>query len=337
MEGFNPIALIVQPSALSPQAFVGVASGLCALTGCIIGLRLVANYNHLRTLHSDDYLSLLALLFLIWNSVTFSLLMHALNSNPDDVSIERLTRLVALGIASGNGAIYSAKLPLLFMLKRTFGVKIWFRWTCIFLIVFGTLGGVVTLLYASITCSPDLHTPTPPFLFACVTAVTNATIARGSLSLAVDIVIFILPISIIVNLKMPARRKIGLAIVFATGLLAIAASALGLYFQIAQSEESSTNFANALLVTVIESAIVTMVSCTPGIHLFWTKHAGFLRRRLGIGTQAVSQNKSTLSESNTKATESKDRILVSTHHYIELEEGQGRVPYDGNRPSWNRQ
>lgn len=129
------------------------------------------------------------------------------------------SQLVAVGIASGNGAIYSAKLPLLFMLNRTFGVKRWFRWTCLFLIIFGTLGGVITLLFASISCSPSLHEPTPPFLFSCVTALTNATIARGSLSLAVDVIVFVLPIPIIVNLKMPLRRKIGLGIAFATGLL----------------------------------------------------------------------------------------------------------------------
>jgi uncharacterized BrkB/YihY/UPF0761 family membrane protein len=105
------------------------------------------------------------------------------------------------------------------MLNRIFGVKEWFRWMCLFLIVFGTLGGVITLLFASISCSPGLHEPTPPFLFSCVSAITNATIARGSLSLAVDVIIFVLPIPIIVNLKMPHRRKIGLCIAFATGFL----------------------------------------------------------------------------------------------------------------------
>jgi len=128
-------------------------------------------------------------------------------------------QLVAVGIASGNCAIYSAKLPLLFMLRRTFGIKKWLRRACLFLIVFGTLGGVITLLFAGISCSPDLHQPTPPFLFSCVTALTNATIARGSISLAIDVIIFILPIPIIIDLKLPLRRKIGLGIAFGTGLL----------------------------------------------------------------------------------------------------------------------
>lgn len=163
-----------------------------------------------------------------------------LNSNPNDLTIEHLTRvwlretlrsflvklladifsqLVAVGIASGNGAIYSAKLPLLFMLIRAFGIKTWLRWSCVFLIIFGTLGGVITLLYAGISCSPDFHEQTVPFLFSCITALTDATIARGSLSLVIDVAVFILPIPVIVNLKMTLRRKIGVAFAFGTGLL----------------------------------------------------------------------------------------------------------------------
>ncbi|KAJ5869781.1 hypothetical protein N7455_004722 [Penicillium solitum] len=317
MEGMNPVAAIVQPTALKPPVFVGLASALCALSGSLIAIRLWTNFNHLRKLYIDDYLSVLALLFLIWNSVTFSLLFDVLNSNPDDVTIEHLTRLVAVGITSGNSSIYSAKLPLLFMLIRIFGVKHWLRWTCIFLIVVGTLGGVITLLYAGISCSPDLHEPTPPFLFSCISALTDATIARGSISLAIDVIAFILPIPVIVNLNMPLRRKIGVAFAFATGLLA-----LGLYFQEAQSTESSTNFANALLVTVIESAVVLMVSCTPAIHVFWTKHAGFLRSRFGLLTS--SHTKSKLSESTTNlggtSTSNSDHTQVRAHEYVELDE-----------------
>lgn len=119
------------------------------------------------------------------------------------------------------------------------------------LVVVGILGGLATLLYAGISCSPDLpqHVVAPPFLFSCVTALTDATIARGSLSLAMDVIMFVLPIPVITRLNMPLRRKIGLVFVFMTGLLAIAASALGLYFQKAQTGGTSSNFANALLVT----------------------------------------------------------------------------------------
>ncbi|KAI2792040.1 hypothetical protein POX_b02073 [Penicillium oxalicum] len=328
MEGGNPIAAIVQPSALRPHVFAGLSGGLCGLTALIVTLRLWTHYTHIRKLHADDCLSVVALLFLIWNTVTFSLLINVLNSDPNSVTIEHLTRLVAVGIASGNCAIYSAKLPLLFMLMRIFGIKRWLRWTCQFLVVFGTLGGLITLLYAGISCSPNLHRPTPPFLFSCVTALTDATIARGSISLAIDVIVFILPIPVIVGLKMPLRRKIGLSLAFTTGLIAIGASALGLYFQAAQSHQSSTNFANALLVTIIESAIVIMVSCTPALHMFWTHHAGPLRKQLNLSSVLVSHKSR---DSTSKVRDSADSdsnsnstgITVSNHYYVELDERAG--------------
>jgi hypothetical protein len=78
--------------------------------------------------------------------------------------------------------------------------------------------------------------------------------------------------------------------------------------------------------SIIESAIVTMVSCTPGIHLFWNKHAGLLRTHLGLRTLGSSHPKSKSSQSNldpmlrgTNDSRS-DRVIVQTHHYIELEE-----------------
>lgn len=54
MESTNPIAAIVQPSALKPSVFVGLASALCALSGSIIALRLWTNFNHNQKLHVDD-------------------------------------------------------------------------------------------------------------------------------------------------------------------------------------------------------------------------------------------------------------------------------------------
>lgn len=54
MEGGNPIAAIVQPSALRPHVFAGLSGGLCGLTALIVTLRLWTHYTHIRKLHADD-------------------------------------------------------------------------------------------------------------------------------------------------------------------------------------------------------------------------------------------------------------------------------------------
>ncbi|RYP86359.1 hypothetical protein DL769_000743 [Monosporascus sp. CRB-8-3] len=220
--------------------------------------------------------------------------------------------------------MYTAKLPLLLLFIRTFGIEKWLRWTCKFLIIFGMLGFLATA--------------------TCITAVTHGAISRGSLSLTMDLIMFALPLPVIKKLHLPFRRKIGLALVFMTGLLAIVASAMGLYFQTAQSEGTSSNFANALLVTVIESCIVILVGCAPALHLFWTKQAASLRIRLGLTrlsttpTKARSGNSArTIKHKQEGGSSGSGPIQVTTHRYIELRESpsSGKPAYEasasGNR------
>lgn len=118
-------------------------------------------------------------------------------------------------------ALYTAKLPLLFLYIRTFGVVKWLRYTCIVLVVLGGLGFVSTATYASVTCSPQLHSDEfPPIaFFKCIEGITNACIARASFSLTMDVFMFFLPLPVIKGLNMPFRRKAGLALVFMAGLL----------------------------------------------------------------------------------------------------------------------
>lgn len=84
--------------------------------------------------------------------------------------------------------------------------------------------------------------------------------------------------------------------------------------------------------SVIESAVVLMVSCTPAIHVFWTKHAGSLRSRFGLLTS--SHTKSKLSESTTNlggtSTSNSDQTQVRAHEYVELDElaDMGKSPYE---------
>lgn len=87
------------------------------------------------------------------------------------------------------------------------------------LILVGIVAGLVTVLFASISCSPDVHEVGAPFLLKCVDALTGATIARGAISLAMDVIMFIIPIPVIMKLHMPLRRRIGLSLVFMTGFV----------------------------------------------------------------------------------------------------------------------
>ncbi|KAH7309889.1 hypothetical protein B0I35DRAFT_440775 [Stachybotrys elegans] len=208
-----------------------------------------------------------------------------MNRDTRNYTVSQVTPYSANGIFAGNMALYTAKLPLLFLYMRTFGLVKWLRHTAMALVVVGGISFIATAVYASVTCSPALHRDEfpPAAFFTCIVGITNACMARGSISLIMDVIMFILPLPVIKGLNMPFRRKAGLAFVFMAGLLAIVASAVSLYFQDAQQRGgSSDNFANALVLTVIESAIVILVSCAPALHLFWSRQSSGLFSRLGL-------------------------------------------------------
>ena len=115
--------------------------------------------------------------------------------------------------------MYFAKLPLLLLFLRTFGIKKWLRYTCHSLMIFTALGFLASAMYTGIKCSPEIYDPDVPFLFQCVGATFYTTVSRNVLSLVVDVVIFILPLPIILKLKLPLHKKIGIALVFLTGSL----------------------------------------------------------------------------------------------------------------------
>ncbi|KAI1165315.1 hypothetical protein F5B18DRAFT_649797 [Nemania serpens] len=315
---------IVQPSTLKPAHFLGSQIVLATVISTTIGIRLWSQYHYVGKLQLDDYFCVVALAFLIWNLTTFYILATVLNSDPRDVTVEKVTTLCAIGIFASNSTMYTAKLPLLFLYIQTFGIKRWLRWTCKFLIVFSGLGFLTAATYGAVSCSPPLNGVDLPALFKCVTGITHACISRGSLSLTVDLIMFVLPLPIIKDLKLQRRRKIGLALVFMTGLLAIAASAAGLYFQTAQTGGSSSNFINALLITTIESSIVILVSCAPALHLFWNKQR-FSRNHLDLSRLRTISSKFHLGNSGISKKEhesscSTGPIKVTTHHYVELQD-----------------
>lgn len=95
---------------------------------------------------------------------------------------------------------------------------------------------------------------------------------------------------------------------------------------------SSESLTDKRIISVIESAVVLMVSCTSAIHVFWTKYAGFLRSRFGL--LIPSYTKSKLSESTTNlgatSTSNSDHTEVRAHEYVELDglADTGKPPYE---------
>jgi hypothetical protein len=115
--------------------------------------------------------------------------------------------------------MYFAKLPILVLILRSFGIKTWLRRTSYILMVVTAMGFLAAALYTGIKCSPGLYEVNVSYLLSCVDATFYTIVSRNCLSLTVDLIIFVLPLPVIRDLHLPRRTKIGVALIFLTGSL----------------------------------------------------------------------------------------------------------------------
>ncbi|KXX80782.1 hypothetical protein MMYC01_203924 [Madurella mycetomatis] len=226
--------------------------------------------------------------------------------------------------------MYFAKLPILIFVMRTFGIHTWLRYTGYFLMIAMALCFFASAMWTGAHCSPGLHTVDTLFLVSCVKSTYHTTVSRNSLSLAVDVVIFVLPLPFVVKLKLSRRKKIGVALVFLTGSFGIIAAVVSLYYQTGQAAETSSSITNAMLTTIIECCTFLMVSCAPALRLFWSRYLGktAFAAKLGLdpSTAASTSRKSRdiiLGQQQALSKSGQEPIRVTTHHYIELQETSG--------------
>ncbi|EDN95676.1 predicted protein [Sclerotinia sclerotiorum 1980 UF-70] len=180
-----------------------------------------------------------------------------------------------VGTVAANSAIISEVL---------YGVVMWFCKLSIFILylrVFGPFGvnrvmrylvyfGIVLsfIVYAAtsvvfaVACTPRGSQTWLEALTTkrCSTGSYAPGYIQGSFGVFFDIYLFILPIWPVWNLQMKRRKKIAVTFIFATGLLAIAASIIGLYFRVLinqpKVDESWENPINQILANVEMSVTV---------------------------------------------------------------------------------
>ncbi|KAK3389600.1 hypothetical protein B0H63DRAFT_445781 [Podospora didyma] len=266
-------------------------------------------------------LTVIGLAFVASYSATSSMMNKSFNSNPADIGIEFVTSLAASCIFTATAAMYFAKLPILLFVMRTFGVHAWLRYTGYFLMV------------VTATC------------FFAAAMWTGVNLSRNSLSLAVDVVIFAMPLPFVAKLNLSLRKKMGVALVFLTSSFGVAASVASLYYQTSQAAETSSNITNAMLTTIIECCTFLMVSCAPALRLFWSKYVAktALAARLGLGNSVIkggsgSKGLSKLSREigsglhhsrshhDASSKSSQTPIRTTSSHYIELDD---HIPQTG--------
>lgn len=116
-------------------------------------------------------------------------------------------------------------------------------------------------MWTGVHCSPNLHpVHDGNYVLACVSAAYYTSVARGSLSLAADLVIFVMPLPLVAKLKLSRQRKLSVFLVFFTGSFGIAAAVWSLYYKFAhQAVLNSSTIANFQISTYVYLGLVLLM------------------------------------------------------------------------------
>lgn len=99
-------------------------------------------------------------------------------------------------------------------------------------------------------------------------------IVQGTLSVILDIYIFILPLPLLAKLQLPRKKRWKLLIIFSTAMMGIVASVIALVFRIQLLTTSDTTYTqSALFICVnVENNVAIIVSSMPFFAAFFRSH-----------------------------------------------------------------
>ncbi|KAK5630592.1 hypothetical protein RRF57_006307 [Xylaria bambusicola] len=254
---------------LSKGAIDALKSLFVALASIAVILRLITNWKYNRRLLVDDYISISAIPFLIATAILSDAAGNGFHD--DKIPPYRVAQLaVAISVLTPL-ALWTCKAPILFLYLRLFGIKKWLR-----VLSYVTLALTAAVYIAAIVAIPPVCTPhtmhlSEAFITGCQTRTRITNVVTGSFSVLADVVILVLPLPVIFGLNLLVRSKVGLLFLFLSGLFAIGASILSLYFKAISLQRPATSLALSILATITESAVALIVGCVPSLRVLWSK------------------------------------------------------------------
>ncbi|KAJ4368376.1 hypothetical protein N0V83_006733 [Neocucurbitaria cava] len=201
---------------------------------------------------------------------------HAWDTPISSINATWFKRNAALCLLYGP-AMFFAKTAVCTLYLRIFNTVVWMRYTVIGAIVFFgcTYFSMVPVYIAFSFPYGDEQWDLP--LAAKVGRADRMAIVTGVINVISDIFLLTIPLPIIMKLNLSLRKRLGLAAVFLTGIIATIATILGLYYriQLYRSKKNAdggdaTWVAAATYITVlVELFVAIMVSCVPGCVSSW--------------------------------------------------------------------
>ncbi|KAI0532858.1 hypothetical protein GGR58DRAFT_488789 [Xylaria digitata] len=317
--------------SITLAGFLAAEIVVLSAASLFVFIRLWANFRLNKCWLVDDYVSIFSVLLL---GATAGLYYPTL-AWIDDPSVDAMTlsRVATATYFISAYSNFTAKATIFLLYRKLFGSKVWVRRTVYITLSLGFLGYTATSVLGTVenviaesrsNMVPASELLNDPFYTQYFRLSYAIAVANASFNLAIDIIAFILPIPIVYELHLPTRKKIGLALLFASGIVAIASGAVSLHYRRSSSAESVGDLTIVIIFTILDSAIGIMLATVPAIRSLWVD----LSSELGLFTKLGSIFSSSRTASSTSHIRSMAHgrggdsdSITRTFNYFELEQG----------------
>ncbi|ESZ95416.1 hypothetical protein SBOR_4211 [Sclerotinia borealis F-4128] len=320
------------PNFVNPPSLIGTVQGvgifLAVVAFSMVCLRLRINVKHDHKLTIDDVSVVIGfVLALCYTGMVCSMgssSRHAWDTPLSSIGPVYMKKLFATSLFYGP-MLFFAKSAILLLYLRAFRPKHWLR-----VGVYVTLGVLLPAYWMNGKLSSTIHT----FASAngdsgngdCLVHLASPGFVQAGVNIAADLAIFFLPLPIILKLQMPRSKKIALCGVFATGIFALIASALTVYYrvQIIHNPDSTWSTAQTYVCIQAEVYATIMVACMPSFARAW--NVSFKETKFYTSVQSLftsvkgTQNSTGSSRKQPNLSESTSN-LKNDSRYLELHSG----------------
>ncbi|KAF7920194.1 uncharacterized protein EAE97_011535 [Botrytis byssoidea] len=278
IEGALPSPSGVTPNFVNPPSIAKynvLCQAVCVpVVTVFVLIRLHTRVFIHRKTTGDDYACIVAWVgTLVYSGMALSLNQYGAGVHQWDVpatDIKMFGKLVYVTQMLCGPQVFAAKVAILLLLSRIFGVSNKILWAIRALI------GLMALYYVPATaakifiCWPVAHFWDPLARKGTCLNENSIFLADCAMSIVSDFTILFLPIPVIWGLKTRTMRKIGVSIVFGAGLLACTASVLRLYetLHLGGTMDKTYSLVPILLWSIAEVNIGIICGCLPFLPSF---------------------------------------------------------------------
>ncbi|OCL06346.1 hypothetical protein AOQ84DRAFT_321579 [Glonium stellatum] len=263
----------INPPSLAPAVQgVGIALGIVSI--CLVVVRVRAHSKLNRGVGVDDLCCVLALLLAISYtgvvSSTGKLARHSWDIPVSFLDAPYIKKIFVMSLFYGP-MLFLAKAAILLLYLRAFQPKMWLRVGVYITLAILFCSYFMTVPLVFVYCMPHNGRAWDINVLSNCDHLETPGLVQGAINIAADVTIFILPLPIIFRLHMPTNKKIAVASMFATGLFALIASVLTMYYRTlnVRGIDPSWTGVETYICVQAEVYVAICVSCMPSLARFW--------------------------------------------------------------------